>query len=364
MEMNRRFLSGRMAEIFGEFALPWRELSSQFRGQSSTDFDYFIRLLGIRKAAEASLRLLSEADRQRLRSYCDGINGYIERCGKKLPWEFRLLRHQPEPWRPEDTLTITKGFAFLLSTALYTRLNLIALAAKLEHEPGKLQSLMPAYPDDAPTISRAIWDQARNLRQFTNDLLGASDWHAAGHGSNNWVIAPSRSATGSAILCNDPHLRMTLPSLWYLMHLAADSKDDGGYEAWGASIPGCPYIQIGQNRQIAWGITAALCDDVELYREKIHPVESDRYLAGHEWRVMERRTELIRRRRGAAIEKILRSTHHGPIISDFPGPTNAREVLAVRWTAHEASREFHSLYRVNKARNWAEFLLGLADHSA
>jgi penicillin amidase len=157
---------------------------------------------------------------------------------------------------------------------------------------------------------------------------------------------------------------MTLPSLWYLMHLAADSNTDGGYEAWGASIPGCPFIQIGHNRQIAWGITAALCDDVELYREKIHPVEPDRYLAGHQWRKIERRTEPVRLRRGAVIEKTVRSTHHGPIISDFPTPANAREVLAVQWTAHQASREFHSIYRVNQARTWKDFLDGLSHHSA
>ncbi|MBM2806337.1 MAG: penicillin acylase family protein, partial [Deltaproteobacteria bacterium] len=123
MELSRRFLSGRMAEIFGDFALPWKELSVQFRGRSSAEFDYFVRLLGIRDAAAASLSQLAQPEQLRLAAYSAGVNAYIERCGKKLPWEFRLLRHQPEPWRPTDTLTINKGLAFLLSTALYTRLN-------------------------------------------------------------------------------------------------------------------------------------------------------------------------------------------------------------------------------------------------
>jgi len=195
MEMNRRFLCGRMAEIFGDFALPWREISSQFRGRTCADFDYFVRLIGIRAAAVDSLDILPEEDQLRLRSYCLGVNRYIERCGKHLPWEFRLLRHEPEPWQPEDTLTIGKGFAFLLSTALYTRLNFIAVAAKLADEPDKLRALVPRYPEDAPVTARAIWDGARGAWQFTSGILSASDWHPAGSGSNSWAIAPGRSTS-------------------------------------------------------------------------------------------------------------------------------------------------------------------------
>src|SRR6185503_5512464 len=112
MELSRRFLAGRMAEIFGDFSLPWKELSTHFRGRSSVDFDYFVRLLGIRDAAILTLARLPEPEQLRLRDYSRGVNAYIEQCGKKLPWEFRLLRHTPEPWRPEDSLTIAKGFAF------------------------------------------------------------------------------------------------------------------------------------------------------------------------------------------------------------------------------------------------------------
>ncbi len=250
MEMSRRLFSGRMAEIFGDFSLPWRDLSTQFRGCSCADFDYFLRLLGIRAAAVASLDVLPEQDQLRLRAYCDGVNHYIQQCVRKLPWEFRLLRHEPELWRPEDTLTIGKGLAFMLSTALFTRLNFIAVAAKLKDEPEKLRKLFPSYPDDAPTITRAIFHQTRGLWEFTSGVLAASDWHPAGNGSNNWAIAPSRSTSGGAILCNDPHLRMTLPSIWYLMHLKAETggAEQNGYEVRGASIPGIPYMGIDRNQ--------------------------------------------------------------------------------------------------------------------
>jgi penicillin amidase len=365
MELSRRFLSGRMAELFGDFTLPWRELSSQFRGHKTSDLDFFIRLLGIRQSAIESSSLLTDDDSRRLSAYSQGINRYIEQCGKKLPWEFRLLRFAPEPWTPRDSLTVGKGLAFLLSTALYTRLGLIPLAAKLQHDPEKLRSLLPAYPAAAPTISRAIVDQATSLCRFTNGVLGATDWHGAGHGSNNWVVGPGKSKSGSAILCNDPHLRMTLPSMFYLMHLASGANSESDrYETWGASMPGLPCIQLGQNRWIAWGITAALCDDVELYRERIHRIESDRYLAGEEWRKFAERRELIGIRGGKNLERIVRSSRHGAIISDFSGIDKSGEVLALRWCATEASQESDSVYRLNQARDWQEFLTALRYYSA
>ncbi|HSK29760.1 MAG TPA: penicillin acylase family protein, partial [Candidatus Limnocylindria bacterium] len=330
MELSRRFLSGRMAEIFGDFSLPWKELSAQFRGRTSVDFDYFVRLIGIRRAAIASAAQLPESAAHRLNAYSAGVNRFIELCDKKLPWEFRLLRHEPEPWTAEDTLTVQKGLAFLLSTALYTRLNFVAVAARLEDQPDKLRSLMPTYPDDAPTIARALWSQTRSLWEFTSADMTNSGFHTAGHGSNSWVVAPHRSSSGGALLANDPHLRMTLPSIWYLMHLLADegSAGNGSYEVWGATIPGIPFVQIGHNRRIAWGVTAAVCDDVEVYREKIDDRESDRYLHVRDWRQITRFPERIGVRGKSAIEKTVRSTHHGPIISEFGNPGGAREALS------------------------------------
>ena len=365
MDMSRRFLTGRLAEIFGNFPVPWKELSSQFRGQNSTDFDYFMRLMGIQHSAIASLKLASEDEHRRLHAYSQGVNRYIEQCGRRLPWEFRLLRYDPEPWRPEDSLIIGKGFAFLLSTALFTRLNMIAIAAKLGDHQEMLRSLCPTYPDDGPTITQAVWNSAQSIWQFMNGVFARSDWSAAGHGSNNWVVAPSRSATGRAILCNDPHLRLTIPSTWYLMHLKAETSTTrpDGYEVWGASIPGSPCVQLGHNRWISWGVTAALCDDVELYREKPHPLDPDRYLARDRWLTMERREEIIKVRRSGEIKKIVRSTCHGPVLSDFSNRLNPSPILSLRWTAHEPSQEFRCLYGVNQARDWREFLDSLAYHS-
>src|SRR4030095_2131937 len=123
-------------------------------------------------------------------------------------------------------------------------------------------------------------------------------------------------------------------------------------------------IQLGHNRWIAWGATAALCDDVEIYRERLHALEPDRYLVGHEWHKLATRREIISIRAKTAAEKIIRQTRHGPVISDFNDANNAREMLSVRWTAHEPSQELRSVYRINRARNWSEFVDALREHSA
>ena len=113
--------------------------------------------------------------------------------------------------------------------------------------------------------------------------LCRSHWSAAGHGSNNWVVAPSRSATGRAILCNDPHLRLTIPSIWYLMHLPKHRRP--GLMVTRCGAPQSQVLRVFNSVIIVGflGVTAAICDDVELYREKPHPLDPDRYLTRDRW---------------------------------------------------------------------------------
>jgi penicillin amidase len=362
MDISRRFLNGRMTEIFGERPLPWKELSIRFLNKTTVHLDYFMRLMGIRRTASASLNVVPQEYVDLLEAYSDGINCYIETHLNSLPLEFRLLRYEPEPWTSVDSLTIAKGFAFFLSTSLFTRLAWTAITGKLKGQEAKLQSLSPSYLTGAPWITRAVAEKAQGLFRFLNGTFQQSDWAIGAQGSNNWVIAPWRSSTGKAILCNDPHLRMTIPSIWYLIHLKASSnnKEKNDFEVWGASIPGSPCVHLGHNRWIAWGVTAALCDDGELYREKIHPREPDLYLAGSQWTKMECTDEKIRIRGGKEVRKEIRATRHGPVISDFAEKDSDDEVLAFKWTAHDPGEEIRALYGVNRARNWDEFLCGLS----
>ncbi len=125
-----------------------------------------------------------------------------------------------------------------------------------------------------------------------------------------------------------------------------------------------PCVQIGHNRFIAWGITAALCDDVEIYREKLHRLDPDLYRVGHRWQKLESRKELIAVRGAKPLEKIVRASRHGPAISDFRATSDGKEILTARWTAHEPSRELNSLYNLNCARDWKQFQDSLRLHAA
>jgi penicillin G amidase len=362
MDLSRRSLGGRLAEIFGARPLPSRELSEHFANKSVADLDYFTRLLGLRRVACDSLSIVPEELLDRLAAYGDGVNRYIETHLKRLPIEFRLLRYEPEPWRPEDSLTIGKGFAFFLSTALMTRLTLTAIREKLQGQPAKLASLLPTHPADAPSTTKPAPGMAQDLTEFIGGMFSKLAGPGGGQGSNNWVVAPARSVTGKPILCNDPHLRLTLPSVWYLVHLKAASPGSGGdgLEVWGGSIPGSPLVHIGHNRRIAWGVTAALCDDADLYQERVHPEDFDLYLAGDRWIKMERIEETIRVRGGKELRRVVRLTRHGPVISDCLASSRRNEILALKWSAHERGEEIRVVDSVNRASNWEEFLAGLS----
>ncbi len=360
MDLNRRYLSGRVAETFGKNSVPWKDFSVRFRDKNTVDLDHFMRLMGIRRTALECLKILPADQIDLLIAYCGGVNRYIETHLKRLPFEFRMLRYQPEPWQPEDCIAIVKGFSLLLSTSLFTRLTLTAVTEQLKNQPAKMHSLYPCRQE--PCITRSVAGETKQFLSFLNGTFQPGGWAAGGQGSNNWVIAPWRSSTGSSILCNDPHLRMTLPSVWYLMHLKAASETGANpaFDVCGASIPGSPYVYVGHNRRIAWGITAALCDDADLYVEKLDPQRPDRYLAGNQWLEMSYEQERISIRGGKQTKRAVRFSRHGPIISDFTDGNSAGEVLALRWTAHEPSEEMRAVYGVNRASNWEEFLGSLS----
>jgi penicillin amidase len=368
MDTKRRFLCGRTAEVIGNRPIPCEGISVHIRDKGAVNLDYFFRLAGMRRAAVASLRCLPAQFAEFLEAYSTGVNRYIETHLKSLPLEFRLLGYEPDPWRPEDSLTIGKGFAFFLSTSLFTRLTWTVIAEKLAGQPDKLHSLMPSYPAAGPSITRQIAADSREMLQFMSGTFEAAGWTAAGQGSNNWVVGPRRSVTGGALLCNDPHLRMEQPSFWYLIHLQAtgDGKEEE-FDVWGASIPGSPCIHLGHNRRIAWGVTAALCDDADLYREKIHPTEPDTYLTDGDWTRMRSEEEKIPVHGGKSVTKKIRLTRHGPLLSDFTrgeSVEGVEEALAFKWTAHEPSRELCALYGINRARDWKEFREALSHQTA
>ena len=370
MDLNRRFFSGRLAEVFGDRPLPRGDFTRHLRSGTMAGVDHFIRLLGIRHTAGLSLPLLSERSARAVESYCAGVNAYIERHQRRLPVEFRLLRHRPEPWQPVDCLTPAKGFALMLSSALVTRLTFLALHGRLENDPGKLRSLMPRYPSWGAAATRALSEHGAELLRFVNGSFAENPLTPKAQGSNGWAVDPEHSTEGHALLCNDMHLRMTLPGIWYLNHLRTvpDSGKTPTFEATGVSLPGSPLVYVGHNRDVAWGFVAALCDDSDIYREETHPERPELYRTPDGWAEFECRPETIAVRGGRAVETVVRHTRHGPVLSDIlPRPSAEsespnREVLSFQWIAHTPGNEVGLLDGINRARDWNEFLSAMAQH--
>ena len=296
MELQRRAGHGRLAEILGEDALP---------------FDRLARTIGFARIA-LSVEKSSEVLRM-IEAYSAGINACIE--AEPLPPELPLLRSRPEPWTPLDTAAWSLVMAWSLSSSWESKL------------------LMSSAGQE--------------------DLLPQTD---PGAGSNAWAVAPSRSATGSALLAGDPHLSLGIPCLWYELGLYG-----GPYRVVGASLPGTPGVVIGHNEEIAWSVTAALTDVQDLYAERFSTGDPRLYHHRGEWHEAEVREETIRiRGRREPFVQTVRTTVHGPIVSDAIARDSGRpKDLALRWATPDPAVLVESGLAVNRARDKGEFLTAL-----
>ncbi len=361
MEFNRRTASGRLAEIFGEATLPT---------------DRFLRTIGLRRAAEAHLASISPQGRANLEAYAAGVNAFIQGAGGRLPIEFVLLRFTPEPWTPADTLAYGKLMAWVLGGDWRAEILRQQLLARFGE--GALERLWPEN-SDAPVIA----PQATGSGSLVPDIpirpsvpaapgglaladpliktilpaaaapqplagLAAQTAHR-GQGSNNWVVAGDRTATGSPLLANDPHLEAQMPSVWYLMHLTDDT-----YSVAGATFPGVPGIIIGHNRDIAWGVTNANPDVQDLFIERFHPNDPSRYLYKGQWIPATIVRESIRvKGRAEPVVEAVRITRNGPVINNVVRGLNT--YLAFRWTALESTTIIDAVDAINRASSWEEF---------
>ena len=331
MELSRRLGAGRLAEILGASALA---------------SDRVARRMGLLSAARMELERMAPEAREVLEAYTSGVNAYLTAHADRMPPELRLLELTPSPWEAADSLTIGKWMSYLLSyngRVEMLRGNLAAVAG-LE-DAYRLTGLVP--PPVALPISNLGGAAARiaDLEGASPELLGAFPG-----ASNAWVVGGEKSATGRPLLASDPHLGLTIPSTWYQIHLSG-----GGYEVSGASLPGMPMILIGQNRRIAWGITALLADVQDLYLETPNPGNPRQYAAPEGFRDLEVVVETIPVKDGSAATEEVRVSRHGVIV----GETKAGLLLAQRWDALWSGDHFQALLLLNRAGSWEEFTSSL-----
>ncbi|HVY61841.1 MAG TPA: penicillin acylase family protein, partial [Planctomycetota bacterium] len=194
MDLFRRAASGRLAEILGDAPVAWEDAGIRWRGHRVPDLDRYLKILGMRRAAEASLAVAGGEAREALEAYAAGVNRYIsDLTARRLPLEMKLLDYDPDPWSPVDSLCLTKVMALELSYAIKHKLALIAIADRLAEDPDRLKELLPpGYPRDAPRMVQGWAGDGAGKRATT--ILGADGqfrafvgW-AGTHVGSNWCV--------------------------------------------------------------------------------------------------------------------------------------------------------------------------------
>lgn len=337
LEVQRRMSQGRLSEIFGAAML-------------STDIT--MRTLGLYDAAEKSVPFLKEETVNALTAYAGGINAWIAQSSS-FPIEFQLFGVAPEPWTIVDSLGWQKVFAMTLSGNMTDELRRNQLQRQLT--PDQIRYI---YPFDPISSSQEEFASVASTLQV--DIDGLLDF-GIGHpftGSNAWVVSGAHTKSGNAILANDPHVGLQLPSVWYAAALKGDRLDVSGM-----TLVGLPMIILGQNTNIAWGGTNLLSDQQDIFVETTSPQHPNQYLNEGQWEEFDSRKERINvgaafpaflREKLNPVEIVVRNTKRGPVISDTQMESSA--VFSLRWSALDAEdRSIEAFYDLQYAGDWNEF---------
>ena len=328
MELLRRTGQGRLSEIFGE---------------RTFNTDVFLRTLDLAGHAERSLAALSPAVRKTLEAYARGVNAFINRpiglLEPRLPPEFLIRRHVPEPWAPADSMVATKMMALQLSTNINQEMSRLTYAAQ-GLGPADIEDLMPPDAEDrAPSLPTAtdlypLYRPGTPRKQagleMVDEIMGTG-------ASNNWVVSGARTHSGKPLLANDPHLRLTAPSIWHLVHLALERPGEALINMAGAGLAGMPLVVLGRTDTLAWGFTNTGADVQDIFIEKINPDNRGQYLTPEGWRAFET-TQMSIVVKGSGVRNVeRRRTRHGPVLPGFyrnlDGMLGDGYVAALQWTA-------------------------------
>ena len=335
MEFQRQVVEGRISEFLGERAY---------------DTDRLMRTLGMARMAERIVAKLDPQTLASLEAYSAGVNAFLD-TDPVLPVEFQVFRVKPKRWKPADTVGWLLVMAWDLSSNWRTELSRLRFANKLGRE--RANEIIAPYPGDAPQPLPDFKALYAQLAPAATALLAMSPANDYANGSNSWVVSGAQSETGKPLLANDPHLGLQAPSLWYLAHVSSPA---GNFI--GGTLPGVPFIVLGRNDHLAWSFTTTLGDTQDLFVERVVPGDPASYVTPTGKAKFETREEVIRV--GSEERRItVRSTRHGPVISD--AVKNAGEaapkgyVLALAWAAlTEDNVVARAGFALNRARTVAD----------
>jgi penicillin amidase len=357
LELQSRMTEGTLAELAGRVALR---------------LDRSQRALGLAWSARRQMATLDTTGQlSRLAAaYADGVNAWIATLGPRdVPLEYRLFGARPRRWEPVYTLYLMREMG---NTLTYSALEQVRerVAAAVGDE--ATDALFPVHSPIQEPIVPAAHDAYPRFERTPLPAPRVGDGRIAGHrspeaqrsepdgaplASNNWAVAPARSATGHALLAGDPHLGLTLPSIWYEAHVAVP----GTYDVYGVTFPGSPSIIIGFNRDVAWTFTNTGADVVDYYEETLDNAEHPAaYLVDGEWRPLESRIEVFRGPDGKSLETdTIYHTHRGPLRTW----TGDRRV-SMRWTTLDNGNTADAIYRATHATTVHDWLTAMRDHDA
>ncbi len=373
MDFWRHIGAGRLAEMFGE---------------SQVETDAFLRTLGWERVAEEEVAGADPETSAIMQAYSAGVNAYLaDHQGAALSLEYAILRlmnpvYAPEAWTPVNSLTWAKVMSWDLGGNMSEEVERAVLLPIIGED--RLQDLFPPYPEDHPVIvPSADPDQAsagasraaplaiepttlKRLASRATALDALIGGGPSGIGSNNWVISGERTTSGSPLLANDMHLGIQMPSIWYEIGLHCQPVGpECPYQVMGFSFAGVPGVIVGHNDQIAWGVTNVDPDVQDLFIERINPEDPNQYLVNDQWVDMAIRQETIRVAGGEPVTITVRSTRHGPVVSDVDDDIEAMAqaegeegrplAVSLRWTALEPTRILRAVLGLDRAKNWEEF---------
>jgi penicillin G amidase len=375
MDLLRRVSRGQLSEILGPATL---------------DVDKQFRTLGFGRAAERDVSQMDPSSRALMEAYARGINRFIDQHQDQLPIEFSLLKYRPQPWKASDSLVIAGYMYQTLTNTWEEELNRATVAervgwertrdlfsqdASMDHfvvgDPNVVNdgsqhsrvdpndeddedddmgpdtvlkanatgSLDNAAPETFPDLTSAL---GRSMRDF---LAETQRDIRRGLGSNNWVVSGDHTATGKPMLANDTHLELSIPPIWYEVHLTAP-----GWNVKGFTLPGAPLVVIGHNDRIAWGFTNNGADVQDLYIETFNPGAADEYRVNGKWMKAQVYDEIIHVKGQSDEHLPVVVTRHGPVVRRQNG-----KAYTLRWTATEPGGLANTYTLLGKAQNWEEF---------
>ncbi|HUP96592.1 MAG TPA: penicillin acylase family protein [Usitatibacter sp.] len=345
MEFQRRVASGRLAEFLGDRAF---------------DTDRLMRTLGIGYLARRIAERTDAESRAALTAYSAGVNAFLA-GDPVLPLEFHAFGIKPEPWKPADSVGWLLVMAWDLSGNWRTELARLRFAAKVGRD--RTAEIIPPYPGDPAWPLPDFSALYKELAPAASALLQVSPDNDAAVGSNNWVVSGARSETGKPLLANDPHLGLQAPALWYLAHLAMPQRN-----VVGGTLPGLPFVVLGRNDHVAWTMTTTNGDTQDLFIERVAPDDPTSYLTPKGKEKFEIREEVIRV--GGEERKLaVRSTRHGPVVSDVVKTMEKAapkgHVIALSWAAlHDENATLRAGFGLNRARSAKELVAAARDFHA